>query len=526
MNKVMTGTLRTLNPRARKIAVLAVLAFAGMFTAACSDSNGPQVASTVTISPTSATIAVGGTQQFTAVVKNSKGNVLKVAGIWAVTGGGTITSTGLFTAGSTPGTSTITVSCSGITATATVTVIGGPLVSIVVTPNPGTMPINTALTYTASGRDALGNTVPITGTVTWSVVAGGGTVPAGSTGLTVPFTAGSTPGTFTNTVRATNGTLSGTATAIVTAGPLASIVVTPNPGTMQVNTSLTYTASGRDAGGNTVPITGTVSWTVVNGGGTVPVGATGLTVSFTAGNVAGTFNNTVQASNGTLSGTATAIVTAGPPPPPPPPSGGFTILGRAAVTCSTGSIIGDVGTFQAAGDAPPGSITASCGPVTTGTVHAPGDPASKAAYNNFLNAYIALAPVAGDCNAGNTLVGTLAGVSLTPGTYCFTAAAALTGTLTLNGPPTGVWLFKIGTAGTGDLTGTNFDVIMAGGAVPCNVTWWVRQASAMTTSNFKGTVMAGTGVTFTGGTFIGNGWAGASGSGDATETGTAITGCP
>ena len=431
MNKVIKDTLRTLNPRGRRAAVLTALAFAAVFTASCGDSTGPRTASTVTISPTTASIAVGGTQQFTAVVKNSKGNVLNVTPIWSVTGGGTITSTGLFTAGSTPGTSTISVSCSGVTATATVTVTGGPLASIVVTPNPGTMPINTALTYTASGRDALGNTVPITGTVAWSVVAGGGTVPAGATGLTVPFTAGAVTGTFTNTVRATNGTLSGTATAIVTAAA-----------------------------------------------------------------------------------------------PPPPASGGFTILGRAAVTCSTGSIIGDVGTFQAPGDAPPGTITAACGPVTTGTVHPPGDAASKAAYNNFLTAYTARAPVAGDCNAGNTLTGTLAGVSLAPGTYCFTAAAALTGTLTLNGPPTATWLFKIGTAGTGDLSGTNFTVLMAGGAVPCNVTWWVRQASAMTTSNFKGTILAGTGVTFTGGTFIGNGWAGASGSGDATETGTAITGCP
>jgi hypothetical protein len=382
------------------------------------------------------------------------------------------------------------------------------------------MPINTTLQYTAVGRDANGNVVAIT--PVWSVAAGGGTINA-STGL---FTAGGTPGTYTNTVVATSGSLSGTATAIVTAGPLASIVVTPNPGTMQVNTSLTYTASGRDASGNTVPITGTVSWTVINGGGTIPAGTTGLTAPFTAGAVAGTFNNTVQASNGTLSGTATAIVTAGPPPPPPPAGNGFTLLGRVAVTCSTGSIVGDVGTFNAPGDAPPGTITAACGPVTTGTVHAPGDPATKTAYNNFLTAYTAFAPVPSDCNPSNTLTGTLAGVSLTPGTYCFTAAAALTGTLTLNGPPTGVWLFKIGTAGTGDLTGTNFNVIMAGGAVPCNVTWWVRQASSMTTSNLKGIVMAGTGVTFTGGTFIGNGWAGASGTGDATETGSAITGCP
>jgi len=521
---INSRTLRALYTRARIAGLIVAVAFAGLFMAACGDSSGPRTVASVVVTPNPASVAAGGTLQFTAVITDSEGNVLNSTPSWSVSGGGTITQTGLFTAFNIAGTFTITVTCRGVPGTATVTVTGGPLASIVVTPNPGTMPINTALTYTASGRDAFGNTVPITGTVSWTVVAGGGTVPVGATGLTVPFTAGSVAATFTNTVRASNGTLAGTATAIVTVGPLATIVVTPNPGTMPVNTSLTYTASGRDAGGNTVPITGTVTWTVINGGGTIPAGTTGLTAPFTAGNVAATFTNTVQASNGTLAGTATAIVTAGTPPPPP--SGGFTILGRVAATCSTGSIIGDVGVFNLPGDAPPGTITAACIPVTTGTVHPPGDAATKTAYNNFLAAYTAFAPVAGDCNVGNTLTGTLAGVSLAPGTYCFTAAAALTGTLTLNGPPTGVWLFKIGTAGTGDLTGTNFNVIMAGGAVPCNVTWWVRQASAMTTSNFIGTIMAGTAVTFTGGTFIGNGWAGASGTGDATETGTAITGCP
>jgi hypothetical protein len=186
-----------------------------------------------------------------------------------------------------------------------------------------------------------------------------------------------------------------------------------------------------------------------------------------------------------------------------------------------------VGTFQAAGDAPPGSITPGCIPVTSpGTVHAPGDAATKTAYNNFLAAYIARAPQPGDCDATHTLTGSLAGVTLTPGVYCFSAAAVLTGTLTLNGTSTGVWLFKIGTTGTGDLTGTSFTVIMAGGALPCNVTWWVRQAATMTDSFLKGTVIAGTGVTVTNGTFGGNMWAGASGSGDATETGAVVTGCP
>jgi hypothetical protein len=48
------------------------------------------------------------------------------------------------------------------------------------------------------------------------VVAGGGVINAGS-GL---FTAGNTPGTFTNTIKATSGGISGFATAIVTAAPL------------------------------------------------------------------------------------------------------------------------------------------------------------------------------------------------------------------------------------------------------------------------------------------------------------------
>lgn len=48
-----------------------------------------------------------------------------------------------------------------------------------------------------------------------------------------------------------------------------------------------------------------------------------------------------------------------------------------------------------------------------------------------------------------------AGVTLAPGAYCFDAAATLTGALTLDGPATGIWTFKIGTIGTGALTGTS-----------------------------------------------------------------------
>jgi hypothetical protein len=152
-----------------------------------------------------------------------------------------------------------------------------------------------------------------------------------------------------------------------------------------------------------------------------------------------------------------------------------------------------------------------------------GDAASIQAYNAFLAAYAALAPQPGD--VCTTLTGTLAGVTLAPGVYCFDAAATLTGVLTLNGPPNGTWVFKIGTSGTGALTGTNFSVVMAGGGDSCNVTWWVAQAATMTDSHFLGSILAGAAITLTRGTFDGNAWAGASGVGDVTITGTAVVGC-
>lgn len=93
----------------------------------------------------------------------------------------------------------------------------------------------------------------------------------------------------------------------------------------------------------------------------------------------------------------------------------------------------------------------------------------------------------------------LAGQSLTPGVYCFDAAVTETGgQLTLNGPSDGIWIFKIGTLGTGALTGTNFSVVMPGREV-CNnnVFWWTAEAATLTDSVFLGSILAGTSVTVT-----------------------------
>jgi hypothetical protein len=206
------------------------------------------------------------------------------------------------------------------------------------------------------------------------------------------------------------------------------------------------------------------------------------------------------------------IVQAATPAPTAPAQGGsasFSVLAGTAVTCTDSTVNGDVGVY-------PGTAITQTNCVIVGTVHS-GDTAAEAAYNDFLDAYDALALVQCD----EVLTGTLAGVTLAPGVYCFDAAATLTGQLTLDGPANGIWIFKVGTSGTGALTGTSFSVVMAGGGQSCNVYWWVAEAATLTDSDFVGTILAGAAITITRGTFAGDIYAKAA----VTMTGTSLVGC-
>src|SRR6185312_1827802 len=133
---------------------------------------------------------------------------------------------------STPGTYTNTIKATSGTVSATATVVvmstppaPPPLATITVTPNPDSTQVGAAQKFTAVGRDGNGNISAIT--PVWSVVNGGGSID--STGR---FTAGSTPGTFTNTVKATSGTISGTATVVVLA-----TVPPPSPSLINLGTA-------------------------------------------------------------------------------------------------------------------------------------------------------------------------------------------------------------------------------------------------------------------------------------------------
>ncbi|HXB04959.1 MAG TPA: hypothetical protein VNY77_08865, partial [Candidatus Angelobacter sp.] len=167
--------------------------------------------------------------------------------------------------------------------------------------------------------------------------------------------------------------------------------------------------------------------------------------------------------------------------------------GGGAVTCTNGTITGDVGSSGPAASV----VQTSC--AITGSIIAP---VSAQVVADFNTAY-----AAGLGTCGTTLGSTLpaATTNLASGTYCTPAALTVTGQ-TLNLTGSGPWNFEIGTGGTGALTGTNFTVLTSN---PCNVFWWVAQAATMTDSTFAGTILAGAAITLTRGTFHGNALAGA-----------------
>jgi ice-binding like protein len=200
----------------RRIArVIASLAFVGLYAAACDvhGVSGPGSLSSMTVAPSSQSLVINATQQFTAHGADFEGVDVPITPVWSVvSGGGSISSSGMFTAGTVPGTYTSTVMAKSgdKTATATVTVTAGALAFITIAPTPTTLLTATNRQFTAVGTDASGNVVPIT--PIWAVVNGGGSI-NGSSGI---FTAGPSAGTFTSTIRATSGLVSGFATVTVT----------------------------------------------------------------------------------------------------------------------------------------------------------------------------------------------------------------------------------------------------------------------------------------------------------------------
>jgi Ice-binding-like len=175
--------------------------------------------------------------------------------------------------------------------------------------------------------------------------------------------------------------------------------------------------------------------------------------------------------------------------PPLGQAGSFGVLGGAGVT-NTGAtaVTGDVGV------APGTAITGfPPGVVTGGALHF-NDAQAQAAQSDLTTAYNALAGQA--CTTVLTGMD-LGGMTLTPGVYCFTASAQLTGTLVLDAQSdvNAVFVFQIGSTLT---TASGAQVTVINGGSDCNVFWQVGSSQTLGTATaFAGNSLALTSITLT-----------------------------
>ena len=265
----------------------------------------------IVLSPTSASVSTSGTQQFTATARDQFTTNLTTQPTftWTVSGGGTVSGSGLFTAGTTAGGPyTLTATSGGKNGTASVTVSAvntAPTIATAAAASPNPVTATTAalsvLGADNGGETNLTYTWATTGTPPASVTfSANGTNAAKAT--TATFTkAGSY--TFQVTVKDTAGLTATSSVAVTVSATLTSIVASPASATVNTAATQQFTATARDQFTTNLATQPTFTWTV-SGGGTI--NTSGL---FTAGTTAGG-PYTVTASSGGKSGTASVTVAA------------------------------------------------------------------------------------------------------------------------------------------------------------------------------------------------------------------------
>lgn len=174
----------------------------------------------------------------------------------------------------------------------------------------------------------------------------------------------------------------------------------------------------------------------------------------------------------------------------------FAVLAGSGITASNPSTVsGDVGTYP---------TTTEVGTITvTGTNHA-GDATTQSAKTALTNAYLdaqgqtlpsvtALVDITTDSFSGT-------GHTLAPGIYKSANQIGVTGTLTLNGTASDIWIFQAPSTLT---TASSAVIAFSGGAQACNVFWQVGSSATIGTgTHFKGSILALTDITDNGGSTI------------------------
>jgi trimeric autotransporter adhesin len=248
------------------------------------------VISSIAVTPSTATIPAGLTQQFTAMATFTDTSTQDVStqATWTSSSGSvaTVSSSGLATAVTT-GSSTITATMGSVSGGASLNVGQAILQSITLSPQNATMGKGTVLQFTATGNYSDNSTQDVTALVTWTS--------SDSTEVSIDNTGLATGRQFgTVTITAALGSINSSTSLIVNKNPLVGIVITPVNPTISVGQTQQFTATGHYSDGSTQDLTKTAHWSSsssgvatinngISGGGLATgkgVGSTTITASF------------------------------------------------------------------------------------------------------------------------------------------------------------------------------------------------------------------------------------------------------
>tara|TARA_R110002073_G_scaffold64712_1_gene161873 strand:+ start:56964 stop:58481 length:1518 start_codon:yes stop_codon:yes gene_type:complete len=274
---------------------LALLSF--FVVASCGDGDTQPELESLELTPGTAMIVSGTTQQFTAMATLSDGTKasLLADAIWesSDTAVATVDQNGLASAVA-AGSVRISLSSGDVSTSATVTVADSVLESVVLTPGNPSIAAGTTQAFVATGTFSDTTTRDISSTVTWSS-SDEEVATVSSAGVVTSTTAGSAA------ITATSGEVSASATVTVTTATLASLFIESDSIALNTFVPVQFTATGVFSDFTLQDMTNSVTWTSSDAS-TVSIGATGLASGTTIGDA------TLTATSGTLSDSSDVTV--------------------------------------------------------------------------------------------------------------------------------------------------------------------------------------------------------------------------
>jgi len=227
----------------------------------------PSTATSITISPQSASISAGSTETFTATASDSYGNSWSVTGstVWSITSGtGGSWSANVYTSHKV-GVWTVTGAYGAISASVSLTVVHGSPSSITLSPQSATIAAGSTQAFSATASDSRGNAWDVTSSTGWGISSGAGG--SWSSNVYTSVKAG------TWTVTGTSGGLSNTASLTVGYSLTFKITISPQTSVLTAGASEAFTATASDIYGNVWTVT-SASWSISSSAGGSWVGNT------------------------------------------------------------------------------------------------------------------------------------------------------------------------------------------------------------------------------------------------------------